>query len=73
VFTALLGEVAFSDSTNLALGHPARRFASFKAAADEAAMSRLYGGIHYNMGNEGGKVSGRCIAAKVLERVKTRD
>jgi hypothetical protein len=72
VFTALLGEVAFEDSTNLALGHAVRRFPSFRAAADEAAMSRLYGGIHYNMGNEAGKVSGRCVAAKVLERVHTR-
>ena len=72
VFTALLGPVAFDDSTNLALGHPVRRFASFQAAADEAAVSRLYGGIHYVMGNEGGKAIGRCVAAKVLERVHTR-
>ncbi|HEV8150317.1 MAG TPA: vanadium-dependent haloperoxidase [Gemmatimonadales bacterium] len=72
MFTALLGEVAFDDSTNLALGHKVRRFASFQAAADEAAMSRLYAGIHYNMGNEGGKAIGRCAAAKVLERVHTR-
>jgi hypothetical protein len=72
VFTALLGQVAFDDSTNLALGHPVRRFPSFQAAADEAAMSRLYAGIHYNMGNEGGKALGRCVAAKVLERVHTR-
>ncbi len=73
VFTALLGTVAFNDSSNLALGHPVRRFTSFQAAADEAAMSRFYGGIHYEMGNEGGKVIGRCVAAKVLERVKTRE
>lgn len=72
VFTALLGPVAFDDSTNLALGHPVRRFPSFQAAADEAAISRLYGGIHYQMGNEGGKVIGRCVAEKVLERVHTR-
>jgi len=72
VFTALLGNVAFDDSTNLALGHPVRRFPSFQAAADEAAISRFYGGIHYVMGNEGGKVLGRCVAAKVVERVRTR-
>ena len=72
VFTALLGQVAFDDSTNLAIGHPVRRFPSFSAAADEAAMSRLYAGIHYQMGNEGGKTLGRCVAEKVLERVHTR-
>ena len=72
VFTALLGQVAFDDSTDLAIGHAVRHFASFEAAADEAAMSRLYGGIHYQMGNEGGKAIGRCVAEKVLERVHTR-
>ncbi len=70
VFTALLGTVAFDDSTNLALGHPVRHFASFQDAADEAAASRFYGGIHYEMGNEAGKVLGRCVAQKVMERVR---
>jgi hypothetical protein len=72
VLTALLGPVAFEDSTNLALGHPVRRYASFQAAADEAAASRLYGGIHYHAGNEGGKVLGNCIGRVVLERLRTR-
>ena len=72
VLTELLGEVAFEDSTNLALGHPVRRYASFREAADEAAMSRLYGGIHYPMANENGKAVGRCIGRLVLERLRTR-
>jgi hypothetical protein len=70
VLTGLLGEVAFEDSTNLSLGHPVRRYASFQAAADEAAQSRLYGGIHFPMGNEAGKVLGRCIGRTVLERLR---
>jgi len=70
VMTALLGPVAFDDSTNLALGHPVRRFANFVAAADEAAQSRVWGGIHYPMARDGGKDQGRCIGGKVLERVK---
>ncbi len=72
VLTALLGPVAFEDSTNLAIGHPPRRFASFQEAADEAAISRLYGGIHYPMGNENGKALGRCVGRMVLERLRTR-
>jgi hypothetical protein len=72
VLTALLGTVAFEDSTNLAIGHPPRRFTSFQEAADEAAISRLYGGIHYPMGNENGKVLGRCVGRMVLERLHTR-
>ena len=72
VLTALLGPVAFEDSTNLGLGHAVRRYASFQAAADEAAMSRLYGGIHFRMANENAKVLGRCIGRTVLERLHTR-
>jgi hypothetical protein len=72
VLTALLGPVAFDDSTNLALGHAPRRYASFQAAADEAAESRLYGGIHFPMGNENGKVLGRCVGQVVLARLRTR-
>jgi hypothetical protein len=72
VLTALLGSVAFDDSTNLAIGHPVRRFESFTAAADEAAMSRLYGGIHYPMAISNGQEQGRCIGRHVLERLRTR-
>ncbi|HEX9893125.1 MAG TPA: vanadium-dependent haloperoxidase [Gemmatimonadales bacterium] len=72
VLQTLLGPVAFDDSTNLAIGHPVRRFTSFLDAADEAALSRLYGGIHYPMGIENGKAQGVCIGRKVLERVQTR-
>lgn len=72
VLTQLLGQVAFEDSTHLAIGHPPRRFNSFQEAADQAARSRLYGGIHYSMGNEAGKVLGRCVARITLERLHTR-
>jgi hypothetical protein len=72
VLTELLGVVAFEDSTNLALGHPPRRYASFQEAADEAAESRMYGGIHYPMGRDNGKVLGRCIGRVVLQRLHHR-
>ena len=58
VLTSLLGDVAFDDSTNLAIGHPVRRFQSFVAASNEAAISRLYGGIHYPMAIENGQEQG---------------
>jgi len=72
VLTALLGTVAFEDSTNLALGHSVRRYGSFQEAADEAAESRVYGGIHYPMGRDNGKVLGRCIGRFVLERLRAQ-
>ncbi len=72
VLTALLGAVAFEDSTNLAIGHAVRRYSSFQEAADEAAESRLYGGIHFPMGNENGKALGRCVGEVVLNRLRAR-
>ncbi len=72
VMTRLLGDVAFDDSTNLAIGHPVRHFNSFVDAAIEAAQSRIYGGIHYPMGRDAGKIQGACIGEKVLERLHTK-
>ncbi|MFN4201949.1 MAG: vanadium-dependent haloperoxidase [Tabrizicola sp.] len=62
--TALFGEnFAFEDATHEEDGLPVRRFASFREAAEEAAISRLYGGIHYRFACEEGLVQGRCIGA----------
>jgi hypothetical protein len=38
-----------------------RSFSSFSAAAQEAALSRLYGGIHYRSASEDGLTSGMAI------------
>jgi membrane-associated phospholipid phosphatase len=57
----------FTDNTHNDRGWGPRSFASFKAAADEAAVSRLYAGIHFRSGIEGGKVQGRCVADAVLQ------
>lgn len=64
VLTAIFGEdFAFDDHTHVDDGLPVRSFPSFWAAAEEAAMSRLYGGIHYRFGNEAGTEQGRCVGA----------
>jgi hypothetical protein len=63
---------AFADSTALPIGLPVRTFASFEEAASEAAISRLYGGIHYRMAIEEGNTQGRRIGEHVIRRVKTR-
>ena len=57
---------SFVDNTHNDRGWGPRSFPSFQAAADEAALSRLYAGIHFRTGVEGGKVQGRCVAAKAL-------
>lgn len=64
VLTAALGEgFAFDDATHVDEGLPVRSFPSFSAAAEEAAVSRLYGGIHYRFGNEKGLEQGRAVGA----------
>ncbi len=66
VLTALFGDdYAFLDDTHAARGLKARAFGSFFEAADEAAMSRLYGGIHFRPAIELGLAQGRCIGERV--------
>ncbi|WP_119391787.1 vanadium-dependent haloperoxidase [Taklimakanibacter lacteus] len=62
VLTDIFGEdFAFEDRTREGDGLKPRRFASFWAAADEAAISRLLGGIHFRSAIERGLQQGRCI------------
>lgn len=64
VLTEMFGPAyAFEDGTHSDDGLPARRFASFWAAAEEAGISRLYGGIHFRSAIERGLDQGRCIGA----------
>ena len=72
LLTALFGVRAFTDTTHLDHGQSLqpRTFDSFEAAALEAAMSRLYGGIHYPFGNEEGLKQGACVGQAILERVQ---
>ena len=65
-------DTTFVDNTHNDRGWGPRTFKSFKAAADEAALSRLYAGIHYRFGVVGGQVQGRCVADKVLALKFTR-
>jgi hypothetical protein len=73
MLTKIFGDnFAFTDSTEIEFGLTARSFNSFNQAAEEAAVSRLYGGIHYKPAIENGIVEGRAVAAYILEKVKTR-
>lgn len=67
VMTKLFGgDFAFEDDTHARDGLPPRRFANFWQAADEAGISRLYGGIHFRAAIERGLDQGRCIAAHAM-------
>ena len=74
VLTTMFGQVAFTDRTPTINGHEnlERSFTSFEAAADEAAISRIYGGIHYRAAIERGKAQGRCVGQSVLNNVRLR-
>ncbi len=73
VLTRLLGTVPFTDDTHAARTRlPFRSFTSFHQAAEEAAMSRLYGGIHYPMSIEVGLRQGEDVGQHVLRTVHTR-
>ena len=72
VLTAFFGEdYAFDDNTGSPDGRKPRSFPSFRAAAEEAGISRLYGGIHFRAAINDGLAQGRCIAAYTIA-LKTR-
>jgi hypothetical protein len=66
VLTSLYGShYTFTDHTHDGLGFQPRNFTSFDQAADEAAISRLYGGIHYSMDNDEGLAAGNIIGRNI--------
>lgn len=67
LLTALFGDnYAFTDESPAPDGIDQRSFASFDAAAEEAAISRLYGGIHFRPAIVHGQELGREIAAHAI-------
>lgn len=72
VLTDLFGEnFAFEDRSGEKDGLKPRNFTGFWAAANEAALSRLYGGIHFRAAIERGQAQGRCVGAYTVA-LKTR-
>ena len=59
-------DLKFVDNTHNDRGWGPRTFPSFSAAANEASISRMYAGIHFRFGSEGGQAQGRCVADKVM-------
>ncbi len=71
VLTEIFGDdFGFDDDTEVAYGLPVRSFTSFKQAADEAAISRMYGGIHYRFAVEVGVKQGRDLGKFVIDNLK---
>jgi hypothetical protein len=67
VLTYLLGDnFSYVDTSEIYFGLPAREFKSFFQAADEAAISRLYGGIHFRDACENGVQQGKQVGQFIL-------
>jgi hypothetical protein len=62
----------YTDSVEVSYGLPPRRFTSFQQAAEEAAISRFYGGIHFMDAIENGLVTGRQVGDLVVSQVINR-
>jgi len=72
VMTGFFGDnYAFEDRTGSPDGRNPRNFKSFHAAAEEAGISRLYGGIHFRSAIVDGLAQGRCIGGYAIT-LKTR-
>ena len=73
LLTFLLGEnFSFRDDTEGYIGLKPRTFLSFRQAASEACISRLYGGIHFRDAIDNGAIQGKKIAAFIIGKTAIR-
>jgi hypothetical protein len=73
VMTYWFGDkLSFTDTSSLEFGIESRRINSFREAAKEAALSRLYGGIHYRFDNNEGNTYGKKLGEFVVQRLKLK-
>ncbi|HMO32798.1 MAG TPA: vanadium-dependent haloperoxidase [Lacibacter sp.] len=73
VMTHWFGDnLSITDTSLVEFGIPARILPSFRRAAEEAALSRLYGGIHFRFDNDEGLKVGKQVGALVVERLQLK-
>ncbi|MFZ1457048.1 MAG: hypothetical protein WAT46_13465, partial [Saprospiraceae bacterium] len=71
VLTAIFGpKFPFIDDTEIEFGLSTRKFKSFIQAAEEASISRLYGGIHYRDGIAQGVWQGKEVGKMSITKLK---
>mgnify|MGYP003681989897 CR=1 FL=1 len=70
ILTDFFGDnIAFDDDTELPYDLPIRSYRSFIHAAEEAAISRLYGGIHYRKAVDEGLKQGRNLGNYISQKL----
>jgi len=71
ILTALIKQpYAFTDSSEMYLDMPPRKFKSLREASNEASMSRFYGGIHFMPSLNNGIIQGNEVGNFILGRFK---
>lgn len=71
LLTYLMGEgFAYTDDTEVIFELPPRHFTSFRQAAAEASVSRLYGGIHFRDAIEAGQDQGARLGREIVARLR---
>lgn len=71
VLTEIFGtNFSFEDTTEIPYGLPIRNFTSFREAAKEAAISRIYGGIHYEAAVNEGLTQGINVGKFVNKKIR---
>ncbi|GAB3272300.1 hypothetical protein GCM10027347_43900 [Larkinella harenae] len=61
--------IPYTDTVEVEFGIPARSFRSFEQAANEAAISRLYGGIHFRDSIDNGVEQGRNVGRYFIQKM----
>jgi len=62
--------LSFTDTSSLEFGIKSREIKTFREAAEEAAKSRMYGGIHYSFDVEEGNKCGRLLGDMIVQKLK---
>ena len=74
ILTAVVPQpYAFTDSSEMYINLPPRRFNSFRQASDEASISRFYGGIHFMEALNNGIDQGKNVGGAILAKLKLND
>jgi len=64
---------SYTDNVEAAYGLPPRSFTSFQQAAQEAAISRFYGGIHFMDAIDNGLVVGKKVGSLVIQKINSKE
>ena len=73
LLTEIFGDnYSLVDSTHVSIGLKPRKITSFRDAALEASMSRVYGGLHYMFAIDKGIEQGLCVKQSITTKINLR-